>query len=223
MKLIDKIYQKLYDKYGPQGWWPLYNAKTGKFEYHKGNYDLPKTDAQKFEICVGAILTQNTSWKNVGKALIELKKSNMLNKDAIKKANEKILASIIRSSGYHNQKAKKLKKIIEFLDSGKSITRDNLLHVWGVGKETADSILLYAYKKPVFVIDAYTKRIISRLVGKEFDYDGLQELFLINLEPDFKLFNEYHALLVEHAKNFCRKNPNCQSCFLRKDCKSFSP
>lgn len=218
--MIAKIYDTLAKNYAKQGWWPLYNVKTGRFEYHKGDYNLPKTDAQRFEICLGAILTQNTSWKNVQKAMLEMKKRNLLDKDAIKNSNEKDLADAIKSSGYHNQKAKKLKKIVEFIESGKEFNRENLLGVWGVGKETADSILLYAYKKPTFVIDAYTRRIMTRIYKKDFDYDDLQKLFMKELEHDFKKFNEYHALLVEHAKRHCKKEPNCRECSLKRDCKS---
>lgn len=220
MNKLDSFYKKLLKKYGPQGWWPLFNPKTGRFEYHKNDYSLPKTDAQRFEIIVGAILAQNTSWKNVQKALMGLKEKDMLNSEAIKKTDEKILASIIKSSGYHNQKAKKLKKFIEFLDSKKSVSRQNLLNVWGVGKETVDSILLYAFNQPIFVVDAYTRRIMSRIYKKDFDYDTLQELFMKNLKQDQSIFKEYHALLVEHAKRVCKKESNCQECSLKRDCKS---
>ena len=223
MNNLKQIYQILYKAYGSQGWWPLYNAKTGKFEYHKGDYSLPKNDVQRFEICLGAILTQNTSWKNVEKAILNLIKNNLFDINALRKMKTESLAKVIKSSGYHNQKAKKIKEFIRFLDSKKKITRENLLSVWGIGKETADSILLYAYKKPVFVIDAYTKRIFSRLLNKEFDYDSLQKLFMSNLKNDFKLFNEYHALLVEHGKNKCKSKPNCPHCLLNRCCKLSSP
>ena len=222
MELINKIYQKLLEAYSPQGWWPLFNNKTGKFEYHKGDYSLPKNDAQRFEIIVGAILTQNTSWKNVEKVINNLERNNMLNLNSLKEIEAGKLSTIIKSSGYHNQKAKKIKKFIEFLDSKKEINRKNLLSIWGIGKETADSILLYAKNQPIFVIDAYTIRIFSRLFKKEFYYDTLQELFMKNLKQDVSIFNEYHALLVEHAKNACKTKPDCPACCLKKDCKFFS-
>jgi len=148
-----------------------------------------------------------------------LEKFNFLSKEEIKQINEEELGELIKSSGYYKQKAKKLKKIVEFLDSGKEINRENLLEVWGVGEETADSILLYAYNKEVFVIDAYTKRIMSRL-GFEFkDYDELQEIFMKNLPRDYKLFNEFHALFVRLGKEYCKKKPNCSECCLKKECK----
>ncbi len=221
-KLIE-IYKTLLDAYGYQGWWPLFNKETCRIEYHPGNYHLPENNAQRFEICQGAILTQNTSWKNVEKTLENLRQNNLLDKNKLKNINEKKLAELIKSAGYNNQKAKKIKEFIRFLDSKIEINRENLLSVWGIGKETADSMLLYAYQKPVFVIDSYTKRVFSRLgfCSENIIYDELQKIFHDNLRKDCKLFNEYHALIVEHAKRYCKKVPLCKNCPLNKNCKHY--
>lgn len=195
MNKIQKIYKILSKAFGKQNWWP---AKT------------------RFEVIIGAILTQNTNWKNVEKAIINLKKHKLLNKKAVKEIPESKLASLIRSSGYYKQKARKLKEFVNFKGN---ITRENLLKIWGLGPETVDSILLYAYDKPVFVIDAYTKRVMARLGYKQKDYDSLQKLFTKNLPKNFRLFNEYHALLVELAKRNCKNIPVCKNCPLREICK----
>jgi endonuclease-3 related protein len=207
MNNIGKVFNILLKEFGPQGWWPV----NGK--YNGG----PKTDSERFEVCIGAILTQGTSWKNVEKAIESLKQNNALNQKAILAMPVSKLAKLIKSSGYHNQKAKKLKEFVKF-DGG--LTRENLLSVWGIGPETADSILLYAYSKPYFVVDAYTKRIFSRLglCKDDCKYEELQELFYGNLPKNAKLFNEYHALIVELAKRNCMKNPECKGCALRKIC-----
>ncbi len=227
MKTMQEIYKILLKEYCPQGWWPIATLanKTGFDErgYHKGNHDYPKTEQQIFEICLGAILTQNTSWKNVEKAILNLKNNKLLSINALREIDIKNLAQIIKSSGYHNQKARKIKEFVKFLDSKKEINRENLLLVWGIGKETADSILLYAKSQPIFVIDAYTIRIFSRLFKKDFDYDTLQELFMKSLKKEASIFNEYHALLVEHAKTTCKTKPDCPACCLKKSCKFFSP
>ncbi len=214
--MLKLFYKKLCNHFGPQGWWP-----TLEKGYDKTNTIRDLTDSERFEISIGAVLTQNTSWKNVEKALNNLKEDNLLDKDNLRDIDVKRLAEIIKSSGYNNQKARKIKEFIKFLDSGKEINRNNLLEVWGIGKETADSILLYAYREPVFVIDAYTKRIINRIGFKEDDYDELQKLFMDNLSRDDKLFNEFHALLVELGKNVCKKEPLCEKCPLKESCNYF--
>lgn len=200
-------YKILLKGLGSQYWWPA-KSKNKK--------------ERQFEICIGAILTQNTSWKNVEKALKNLRKEGLLNENGIKNINEKELAVLIKPAGYYNQKAKKLKSFSEFLQYypleklqkmpiGEA--RTVLLEVHGIGKETADSILLYALSKPIFVIDTYTKRIFERLFNfKLKDYDEWQEFFEKNLEKDTQLFNEYHALIVELGKNFCKKKPLCEKC-----------
>lgn len=197
-KDILEMYSILLEKFGGQGWWPVTDKRNAQFE-----------------IITGAILTQNTSWKNVEKAITKLRENNMLSKQPILDADTKKLAELIRSSGYYKQKAKKLK---EFAKSQKEITRENLLLIWGIGEETADSILLYAYNKPYFVIDAYTKRIFQRLGYKEKNYEELQQLFIKNLPRDVKIYKEYHGLLVKLAKEYCKKKPECQRCILRKKC-----
>ncbi len=219
-KELKEIYKALLDAYGYQGWWPLFNEETGKIEYHLSNYKLPKNYTQIFEIYLGSVLTQNTSWKNAAKSIENLRKNNFFDKDKLHSLDTKKLADLIKSSGYNNQKSRKIKELINFLNSNKAINRENLLSVWGIGRETADSILLYAYKEPFFVIDNYTKRIFSRLglFNDNLSYDAMQEIFHENLNHDYKMFNEYHALLVEHGKKFCKKIPLCKSCPLKKHC-----
>lgn len=206
---LQKIYANLYQHYGAQGWWPINS------EYKKGSFKMP-TRKEQFEIAAGAILTQNTSWKNVNKALDNLRKHNLLNKKAISSVPEKQLANLIKPSGYYNQKAKKLK---HFAKSGRPATRENLLSTWGIGKETADSILLYAHQQPVFVIDAYTKRVFQRLGIRQAGYDSLQEFFHKNLPKEHRLYNEYHALIVQLAKDFCRTTPECADCPIKQHCR----
>jgi len=205
---LNEVYQILYDEYGPQGWWPINN------KYSKGDYSIPRNEKEEFEIILGAILTQSTSWKNVEKSLDILRKNKLIDRNKLEKIEETELAKLIKHSGYNNQKAKKIKEYLKF---NKEITRETLLEIWGFGPETADSVLLYAYKKPIFVVDAYTKRIFSRL-GVEGSYEELQNLFHTSLTKDYKLFNEYHALIVEHAKQHCKTQPLCESCCLKKIC-----
>ncbi len=206
-----EIYFLLLDSYGKQGWWPLHNSYTGKYELN---------ETEKFEICLGALLTQNTSWINVEKTLDNLRENNTLDINSLRKIDLITLSEFIKSSGYNNQKARKIKKFILFLDSEKEIIREELLGVWGIGEETADSMLLYAYHLPYFVIDTYTKRIFSRLgfFNEPITYQELQNLFYMNLEKDVSLFKEYHALLVEHAKRHCKKKPVCLTCPLKLVC-----
>ena len=168
---------------------------------------------------IGAILTQNTSWNNVEKAINNLKENDLIASDKILKVDTQKLANLIKPSGYYNQKAERLKIIAKFFKENKEVTRENLLKVKGVGPETADSILLYAFNKPYFVIDTYTKRIFKRLgIAKTEDYNQLQELFHKNLDNNSKLFNEYHALLVRLGKEFCTKTPICKKCLLNNIC-----
>jgi endonuclease-3 related protein len=191
-------------------------------ELHPKHHGIsPKKDKERFEIIIGAILTQNTNWKNVEKAIFNLNKAKLVDINKIKKINKKKLASLIRPSGYYNQKAEKLKIVADFFSKNKNPTREQLLEVKGIGPETADSILLYALNKPFFVVDAYTKRIFSRigLCNGKCSYDELQKLFHKNLPKKTKLFNQYHALLVELGKNFCKKKPLCKECPLNKLCK----
>ncbi len=203
-----KIYQKLFEAYGPRYWWP---GET------------------PFEIIVGAILTQNTSWRNVEIAIGRLKAEKVLYLRGVHHLKESQLASLIRSSGYYRIKAGRLKAFVDFMfeEYGGSIEkmrrerlsvlRPKLLKVKGVGPETADSILLYGLNKPIFVVDAYTKRILSRhgVISEKTPYEEVQKLFMNHLPHNEKLFNEYHALFVHLGKTLCRKMPRCDICPLR--------
>ena len=214
--MLYDIYLKLLNSFGPQYWWPVTKEGEVAPKYHKS---IILNEKQKLEICFGAILAQNTNWRNAEKAIINLNKNKLIDIKKIKNIKNKKLALIIKSSGYHNQKAKKLKNFCNFLlkdynGSLKKLFKNNieklrsgLLSVNGIGPETADSIILYAAKKPVFVINAYTKRILNRIGCKEKTYDELQRLFMQNIPNSEKLFNECHALLVELGKSICKKEP----------------
>lgn len=203
--MLLKIYKNLYRKYGSQGWWPV------------------TTKNKQFEIIIGAVLAQNTAWKNAEKAIANLKKNNLIDAKKIINADFRTLAGLIKAAGYFNQKAERLKTIAKFFLKNKNPSREELLNVKGIGPETADSILLYAFGKPHFVIDAYTKRIMSRigLCSAGIKYEQLQDIFHRRLPKDAGLFNEYHALLVELAKRHCMKKPLCNGCPIAKLCKRF--
>src|SRR3989344_3422409 len=198
--MLKLVYTQLHSRFGNQNWWPVTLEDEITPKYHK---NIRLNEKQKLEICFGAILTQNTNWKNVEKAIVQLNKNNLININKILKINNKKLAKIIKSSGYHNQKAIKLKNFSLFLfkkyngnldlffKNNIKKLREKLLLINGIGPETADSIILYAAKKPIFVIDAYTKRIMNRIGFKENSYEELQKLFMDNLELNEKLFNEY--------------------------------
>jgi len=232
MNKLLQIYHRLHQQYGNLNWWPT----TLENELHPKYHGKKLNDKQRFEICIGAELAQNTSWKNVEKAIFNLNKEKLISPERISKTNMKKLAKIIKPSGYYNQKAGKLKifsnyllknyngKVKKLFSKNISALRKELLSIKGIGPETADSIILYAAEKPIFVIDAYTKRIFSRLgfCREDCKYDELQNLFMKNLKKDIRLFNNYHALLVEHAKNNCRKKPLCEKCILRKQCEHSS-
>ena len=207
--MIKRLYKQLYNAFGPQHWWP---AETS------------------FEVVVGAILTQNTSWKNVEKAIECLKERKLLDVDAMYKTKLKIIKECVKPAGFYNQKAERLKLFVEhvvknydgnlneMLEKDVEELRKELLSLKGIGKETADSILLYAANKPVFVIDAYTKRICKRMgISQSDDYEELRALFEKNLNPE--QYNEMHALLVELAKRYCKKKPLCDICVVSKLCK----
>jgi len=226
--MIKQIYGNLYSFFGPQHWWPVTLDKDIAPKYHK---NIKLNEKQKLEICFGAILAQNTSWKNAEKAIIQLNKNLLIDVNKILKINNERLAQIIRSSGYHNQKAQKLKNLCFFISKNYSgnlnlffkntigMLRNELLSINGIGPETADSIILYAAKKPIFVVDAYAKRIVNRIGYKEEKYNELQNLFIGSLDNDEKIFNECHALLVELGKNYCRKNdPLCPECPIKNYC-----
>ncbi len=208
--VLKDIYSRLLAAYGPRHWWPADG---------------------RFEVMVGAILTQSTAWTNVAKAIDNLKKANSLSPEALRPMSPEELAILVRPSGYYKAKSLKLKALVSWLgehgddlegmfaESTEQLRRE-LLGVYGIGHETADSILLYAGCKPVFVIDAYTRRIVDRvgLPHEGTGYSDYQRLFSASLPSDAAVFNEYHALLVEHGKRSCRKSPLCSNCCLLDLC-----
>lgn len=212
------VYKKLLNHYGPQQWWPA---------------DAP------FEVMVGAILTQNTAWTNVEKSIAQLKANRKLTPQAIDRLPHEQLAALIRASGYFNVKAVRLKNFcrwylaqggfdaLNVLDTAS--LRHGLLSVNGVGPETADDMMLYAFNRSVFVIDAYTRRVFSRLgiVDNTIKYEPLREIFelgfigkrkQVSVDERVAHYNEYHALIVVHAKDVCRVKPMCEACCLRRQC-----
>ncbi len=204
--VLFSIYNKLYKHFGPQHWWP---AKSS------------------LEIIVGAVLTQNTSWLNVEKALGNLKAKKVLSCGKLYALPLKTLAVLLVPAGYYNIKARRLRNILQYLFSryrgslrkmsvvALPLLREELLSVNGIGPETADAILLYAFGKPVFVVDAYTKRIFLRhgLIAENADYHTVQSLCMSRLKPDAPLYNEFHALLVRVGKEFClKRKPLCRYC-----------
>jgi len=192
---------------------------------HFGNLHWWPGDSP-LEIIVGAILTQNTAWQNVEKAIVNMKTALLFSTEALFAISESDLAELIRPSGYYNVKARRLKAFFAFLQDlflGKldvmlneetRSLREKLLRVKGIGEETADSILLYAVGKPVFVVDAYTRRILMRhgVIQEKITYGEIQSLFMEHLPHDAPLYNQYHALLVITGKNYCKKKPRCQEC-----------
>ncbi len=210
---VRDTYDRLAARYGPRRWWPG---------------DGP------FEVIVGAILTQRTAWANVEKALVNLKRAGALSPSATRALSDDELAELIRPSGFYRSKARKLRAFLDLLDEsfggdlGRMLVapgrelRPALLATYGIGPETADAILLYAARQPVFVIDAYTRRTFSRLgIRPERDtYDGWQRLFEESLPREAALFGEYHALIVGHAKDVCRAEPQCDRCALTEVCET---
>jgi endonuclease-3 related protein len=206
-KLLE-MFHRMLNHFGPQDWWP---ADT------------------ELEVMVGAVLTQNTNWDNVEKAIANLKSKEMLNIRTLQYLSVPELAQEIRPAGYFNIKAKRLKNLIDFivdkydgdiqelLDEETEKLRRRLLSVNGIGPETADSILLYAASRPVFVIDAYTHRILIRhgMFAEEGTYYDLQQFFMDHLPEDKTLFGEFHALIVQTGKVYCRKKPKCDPCPLK--------
>lgn len=202
---LKEIYKKLYERFGPQGWWP---GKT------------------PFEVAVGAILTQNTAWSNVARAIKNLKKARCLTPNHLWGIDKSRLSELIRPSGYFNIKTERLKAFLSLLHKKYKgsmkrmakedplILRERLLGVKGIGPETADSILLYAFGHPVFVVDAYTRRILYRhkILPERSGYREIQDFFHKNLPKDAELFNEYHALIVKVGKEYCRRQPICNGC-----------
>lgn len=215
-KLLLDIYYRLLEHFGPQNWWP---AKS------------------RFEVIVGAILTQNTAWGNVVKALDNLSAKKLMSPTRLREAKKAELAKLIKPAGYYNIKADRLKEFLKFLFrryrgdlrrvflARTETLRDELLKVRGIGEETADSILLYAAQRPVFVVDAYTRRVLFRhkLVSSRSTYHQIQSIFTENLPRDVGLYNEYHALIVRLGKTYCTAKPYCEACPIRGCFKSTRP
>ncbi len=212
-RVLKDIYSNLLDYYGPRGWWP---GET------------------RIEIMVGAILTQAVAWKNVEKSISALKNAGLLDLPKLAAIPATELAEIIHTSLYHRQKARKIKALIQYIQDSYQgdidlmmqqplkTLRCELLSVWGIGEETADSILLYAGNYPIFVVDAYTRRIFSRLglTAATADYAQVQSFMHHNLKPDVSMYNEYHALLVAQGASKCKKSkPACNTCPISHFCK----
>lgn len=205
------LYRCLYERYGPQHWWP---GET------------------RFEIAIGAILTQNTSWRNVEKAIHNLKEAGALGYAALALASTSQLEIWLRPCGYYRLKTRRVQAFLahlgkhhagsmaRLLDQPIDATRSELLTIWGIGPETADSILLYAGSHATFVVDAYTYRLLTRLGWWEgrYDYEAMRTRFMEAFPPEPRLFNEYHALIVRHAHEHCHKTPECSGCPLRTHC-----
>ncbi len=206
------LYRKLYSYFGEQHWWPA---------------------DSKLEMILGAILTQNTSWKNVEKVIKNLKIKNLMTLENLFKISDEYLAEQIRSSGFYRQKARRIKNFVEMIirdyngDLELFLSQEDLyeklIRISGIGRETADSIILYAADKPVFVIDIYTLRILKRMgydiEENKKDYTKAQKLFYRSLKNDVSLFKEYHALLVLLGKQYCKKSPDCKHCPVQELCK----
>lgn len=204
-QILMRVYRELRSRFGPRHWWP---AET------------------PFEVCVGAVLTQNTSWKNVSRAIENLKAAHVLELPPLYQMPTSQLAELIRSAGYYNVKATRLMNFVNHVMENYAgdltslfsrhteALRLELLAINGIGKETADSIILYAAQKPVFVVDTYTKRVLSRhgLISERADYDSIQDLFHENLPHETTLFNDFHAQFVAVGNHYCRKTSQCGDC-----------
>lgn len=210
-KKITKLYDDLNAEYGDLHWWP---AET------------------RFEIIIGAILGQATAWRNAAKAISNLKAANVLDPEEMSKLSQDELETLILPSGYYRAKAKKVRAFLTHLQAHHNNQldslfaqelpplREELLSIYGVGEETADTILLYAAQKPSFVVDTYTYRLLERLglFSGKFHYGRLRGVFMDNLPHDSHLFNQYHALIVRHGARICQKTPQCDKCMLRSQC-----
>lgn len=203
------MYDRLLRRYGPQHWWPANSA---------------------FEVVAGAILTQNTAWTNVEYALDNLKREGLLSAKKILAAHPRRLGALLRPAGYYNLKARRLRAVSRWwMDNGghtglgkwdTHVLRESLLQVNGVGPETADAVLLYVFDRPVFVVDAYARRILARwgMIGGEESYDEIRAGFEAKFRRPAAAYNQYHALIVRHAKEACRKTPRCEACCVRGRC-----
>ena len=223
MNKIKKIYSLLFEKYGAQGWWPYIDVG-----YHPSDYTFPKTQEQIFEVALGSILTQNTTFRAVVIAMQNLKELNCLTSQAIQEMDIETLKRAIKPAGYFNQKSTYILNFIAFYDSlkGATPTREALLNVKGIGEETADSILLYGYNQAEFKVDAYTKRLLLELnlIDEKAKYKDMKSLFESSIESKTTdkeelriIYQEYHALIVEHGKHCYSKKPYGVGCFLKEE------
>lgn len=236
---LSALYETLFVHYGHQGWWPIM-SRAGEEGYDEGGYhpgiypSIREDGGALFDVACGAVLTQNTSWKNAESALREMRMRGIDSFPKIAEADIGRLADTVRSSGYYNQKAKKLKALTGTLSGlgapGKidpASLRKRLLQVWGLGPETVDSILLYAFDIPYFVLDAYTQRLVGRLFGSPALcrgggwYPCLQDLFHRSIRRDTVVYGEYHALIVRHCKEACTVRPRCDRCMLTPRCRYY--
>jgi len=231
--IIYTIYTTLYNAYGPQGWWPLINytgtndSKHGNTEgYHRNDYSFPRNPSEVFEICLGSILTQNTTFTSVVRSLHNLNDKQALSLEGIKNMPLDEFKECIKPSGYHNQKAKYILAFIDFYENLKDSkpSREALLDVLGIGEETADSILLFAYNLAEFKVDTYTKRILFDLglIDEKAKYKDVKKLIQealneceISEDEKVIVYQEFHALLVNHAKEFYTKKPYGKGSFLK--------
>jgi endonuclease-3 related protein len=230
------MYQNLLDYYGPQGWWPLMSfagtnpTLRGRLTgYHPGNFDLPETDSEVLEIMLGTILTQNASWLNAEKALFVLAEHDLVDVEKLLNTEASKLAELIRPARFNNQKAARIHILMQYLLENpiKSLQqrsvedlRPELRSIKGVGNETCDSILLYALKKPIFVVDAYTSRLLIRcgMITPGAKYEEIQALFQSKMPTSVEIYNEFHALIVQHCVHGCLKEPICEECPLDSSC-----
>ena len=233
---LEALYALLLDAYGKQGWWPVYSRRNeAGFDsrgYHPEKTDIPADDKDRWEIAIGAILTQNTAWANVEKAIAGLIELSLDTSDAILSATANTVARAIRPSGYFNQKALRLKHFAKFFQTlkGRVPAREELLSLSGIGPETADSMLLYAWHQPFFVVDVYTIRILRRigfsnecftLKQPSKRYEHVQYFITSQLKSARKrvFYQEFHALFVRHAKEYCGATAKCPGCPLEAYCR----
>lgn len=241
--MIKKAISKMAKAYGPQGWWPVecerrtFDGPSGERQtegYHPGQFDFPRTRQGRFEIACGAVLTQNTAWTNVQKALRGLREAGLLSPERLFSMPDATLSQVIRPAGYFNQKSKYLKSLTEWFKAVDrklsqetasrallEAVRPGLLAVRGIGPETADSILLYAYRLPTFVVDAYTRRVFSRLrlLEAHWGYERIRTflegaLRQPTVRETVEQYQEAHALIVEHAKRYHGRKANPEEDFL---------
>ncbi|MCG3203635.1 MAG: Endonuclease III [Elusimicrobia bacterium] len=230
--IILTAYHRLYSSYGAQGWWPITPALEIAPVYQPGKSLRNLSEQDRFEICLGALLTQNTQWSNVVKVLRGLKERDLLNHRKLLTLPKPQMERLFRSSGYFRQKTIRVKtfltviqkeaqgKFSVYFQGSLAEVRKKLLALHGVGPETADSMLLYSAGKTVFVVDSYTKRVAQRwgvLKGQE-TYNEIQQLFQNEIPSSLRLYAEYHALLVRLAKDHCRPRPVCKACPLSRLC-----